>query len=548
MPANAKAPVAYFSLEFGIDSNIPTYAGGLGILAADTLLQAADDNFPMVGIGMMYKGRRFIQKIDENGMQYEEPTPFRLEGSSCFRRIDIGGKPVRFSIQVADEEIWMEAYQQRLGDVVTLYLLTTDVEGNSEYWRNLFDEIYWGNDEEQIKERVVFGIGGMQLLSTLRIKPSLIHIQEGRPSFAALSLMSELNKKNPGLSFEELLTKTKQQIVYTNHTLVASGIHSYDKEMVEKYLIPACNTLGLDHEKVIGLGLLEDGRFHTTNFALAISKTASSVSVPHGKLAKKAYPNANWVNATNGVYMPRWQQPEISNTNQSNREFWDTHLEKKHSLTREVQSRIGLSYDPQWLTIVWSRRVSGYKQLANLFADIERLKTLLSNPSRPIMLLIAGKAHPGDTAGKELIRSIISNMKGPLSGHALFVHNYDIALAQTLVSGADVWLNTPEFGKEACGTSGMKALSNGVLNATVADGWAAEVDWTETGWVIDHTNLTNSIYDLVEKEIAPLYYLRDGDGVPNEWVERMKKSVLLSQKYSTARMLMEYKKKLYSAS
>ena len=541
----ATAPIAYFSLEFGIDSNIPTYAGGLGILAADTLLQAADDNIPMVGIGMMYKGKRFIQKINEDGMQYEEPTPFRLDGSSCFRRVDVVGMPVRFDIQVGNETVWIEAYKQRLGDVVTLYLLTTDVEGNSDYWRNVYDEIYWGDDEEQIRERIIFGVGGMKLLSHLKVKPSVIHIQEGRPSLVALHVMGEIKAKNPTFTFDQILEETKKKIVYTNHTLVAAGIHSYDRGLVEKYITPIAAGFGFSTEDIIKLGLMDDGRFHTTKFALNVSHIASSVSTPHGRLAKKEYPGYNWVNITNGVYLPRWQQPEYTNMNIDDHTLWEIHKQKKHSLMREVTTRVGFGYDSDWLTISWARRVSGYKQLQALFADIDRLQAMLTDPTRPIILLIAGKAHPGDTAGKELIQSIITHMKGKLSGHAMFVHNYDIALASELVSGSDVWVNTPEWGKEASGTSGMKAISNGVINATIPDGWAMEVDWEGTGWALDHENLTESLYKTIEKA-RDLYYTRNEQGIPIEWIQMMRKSIALAQKYSAKRMLAEYQKRLYS--
>ncbi len=544
MAATTKASIAYFSLEFGIDSNIPTYAGGLGILAADTLLQAADDNLTVTAIGMMYKGRRFIQKIDNQGMQYEEPTPFRLDGSSSFRRVETVGKPIRFTIDVGGEQVYVEAYKQRIGDTVNLYLLTTDVEGNSDYWREIFDEIYWGDDDQQIKERIVFGIGGMKLLEALKVKPTIIHIQEGRPSFVALPLFAEAKQKLGDVPFEQLLEYVRNKTRYTNHTLVASGIHSYDRGLVEKYIFPVANNLGIDGTKIIELGLLPDGRFHTTNFALNISKLANSVSTPHGKLAKKTFPGFNWINVTNGVYMPRWQEADFRSFSLTPQDAWKAHLEKKHSLMREVTARVGFGYDPTWLTISWARRISGYKQLGTMFEDINRLTKIITDSKKPVMLLIAGKAHPGDTAGKELIRHIIELMKGPLSGHALFVHNYDISLAKELVSGSDVWMNTPEFEREASGTSGMKAIANGVLQATVADGWAAEVDWEGTGWVLDHTRLTDSIYETMEK-IVSLYYERNSENIPEKWTEMMHKSIILSNKYSTKRMLDEYCKKIY---
>lgn len=537
--------VAYFSLEFGIDSNIPTYAGGLGILAGDTMLQAADDQVPMVGIGMMYKGRRFIQKIDKDGMQYEEATPFRLEGSSFFRRVEVGGRAVRFQIQVGDELVWAEAYQQRLADMVTLYLLTADVEGNSEYWRNLFDEIYWGNDEEQIKERVFFGVGGVSLLEALKIKPTLYHFQEGRPALASLALMEQEYRKNPR-PFSELHKSVKEKIVYTNHTLVASGVHSYDKGIMEKYIAGYAQRMGATTQDILNLGLQEDNRFHTTRFALNVSKMASGVSKPHTALAKKQWPDYEWVAVTNGVNHNRWQKREFANAALPSQELWSAHLVQKHSLMREVTARTGFGYDHNWFVVSWARRVSGYKQLPSLFADVDRLAHILSHQDRPIMLLIAGKAHPGDPAGKQLIKTLISHMSGPLNGHAMFIPNYDIALSTELVSGSDMWLNTPEVSREACGTSGMKAISNGVLSASVSDGWVAEVNWENMGWVLDPKDLTDSLYTTISAA-SELYYKRDSENIPHDWIERMKRSILTAEKYSTKRMLEDYKKKLYES-
>lgn len=540
----AKNPIAYFSLEFGIDSNIPTYAGGLGILAADTLLEASEKNLPMVGIGMMYKGRKFIQKISPDGWQYEEATPFRLEGSSCFRRVELLGKPVRFQVQIAEERVWIEAYQQRVGENVVLYLLTADVEGNSDYWRNLFDEIYWGNDEEQIKERVFFGVGGISLLQALKIKPSMYHFQEGRPALATLALFVEEYQKEK-LPFSKILEKVKSKIVYTNHTLVASGIHSYDTSLMKKYIQNYADACSTDVENILQLGVESDGRFHTTRYALNISAKASGVSKPHTDLAKKRWGGYSWNSITNGVHMKRWQKADIANPSLSDSDLWKLHLEKKKSLEREVRMRIGIGYDPNWLVLSWARRISGYKRLGALFENTEKLVSTLSDPNRPAILLIAGKAHPGDSANKELLHSIIEKMKGPLSGHCLFVHNYDIALATEMVCGSDVWINIPEPQKEASGTSGMKAISNGVLPLTTLEGWASEVDWNGVGWSVGPKDTADQVYDTVKSEILEAYYSRDEDGTPSGWVEKMRKAIAISNKYSTERMLNEYIKKLY---
>lgn len=544
MLPTSKNPIAYFSLEFGIDSNIPTYAGGLGILAGDTMLEASELEIPMVGIGMMYKGRKFIQKISSEGWQYEEATPFRLDGASSFRRVEIAGAALRFQVQVGEEDVWVEAYRQRLGDNVTLFLLNADVDGNSDYWRNLFDEIYWGNDEEQIKERIFFGVGGVSLIEALKIKPSIYHFQEGRPSMASLALFASEYRKKPR-PFDEILTAVKSQIVYTNHTLVASGIHSYDMDIVRRYVAPYAKACETDVENILKLGAEEDGRFHTTRFALNISKMASGVSEPHTKMAKKRWPSYNFVNVTNGVNLTRWQKREFASPMNTDSDIWKAHSAAKLSLEREVSARVGIGYDTNWFVATWARRISGYKQLDKLFEDTQLLKSALTHADRPAILLIAGKAHPGDNWGKELIKRIIEEMSSTLNGHAIFVHNYDIALSSMLVSGSDAWINIPEPDREASGTSGMKAVSNGVVQITAKEGWAYEVDWSNKGFVVDPTKAGESVANIIKDQALPLYYDRDGDGLPKKWMELMRNSISLSKKYNTERMLSEYIKKLY---
>jgi glycogen phosphorylase len=544
MLPTSKNPIAYFSLEFGIDSNIPTYAGGLGILAGDTMLEASELEIPMVGIGMMYKGRKFIQKISPEGWQFEEATPFRLDGASSFRRVEIAGSALRFQVQVGEEDVWVEAYRQRLGDNVTLFLLNADVDGNSDYWRNLFDEIYWGNDEEQIKERIFFGVGGVSLIEALKIKPSIYHFQEGRPSMASLALFASEYRKKPR-PFEEILASVKSQIVYTNHTLVASGIHSYDMDIMRRYVAPYAKACETDVENILKLGAEDDGRFHTTRFALNISKLASGVSEPHTKMAKKRWASYNFVNVTNGVNLTRWQKREFASPMNTDSDIWKAHTAAKLSLEREVNARVGIGYDTSWFVATWARRISGYKQLDKLFEDTKLLKEAISQAGRPAMLLIAGKAHPGDSWGKELIKRIIDEMGTTLNGHAIFVHNYDIALSSMLVSGSDAWINIPEPDREASGTSGMKAVSNGVVQITAKEGWAYEVDWSGKGFVVDPTKAGESVANIIKDQALPLFYARDNDGLPKKWIEMMRNSISLSKKYNTERMLSEYIKKLY---
>lgn len=534
--------IAYFSAEFGIDSNIPTYAGGLGILAGDIMLEAAEQNTPLVGIGFMHHGRRFIQRINDQGEQYEEATPFRLDGSPCWRRVEIAGKAIEVTVRVKDSDVKIQAYRQRLGDNTQLLFLTTDVEGNEDYFRNLFDELYWGDQNAQIAQQILLGVGGVRFLEAAKIRADIFHFNEGRPVFALWEIAANL-KNRKKISGVEALAAATELIVYTNHTLVAAGNLSYPMDLIRSFAGHYAEALGVSADELLSGGVVND-QFAITEYALAHSRVASAVSKPHGKLSAKTWPNFTWVSITNGVNMSRWQKKEFSGIHDDS-QLWAKHLECKVELAREVERRVGFGYDPSRLVISWARRISGYKQVSRLFDDVTRLSAILKNSDRPVQLLIAGKAHPGDTEGKDVIKRIIHEMAGPLAGNALFVPNYDIALSQLLTSGSDVWANTPEPGKEACGTSGMKAIANGVLQATVLDGWTSEVEWEGIGWVLNPESLSESFYDTLEHEISPKYYTRGENNMPHEWIERMKKSILLAEKYSSKRMLLEYQKKLY---
>jgi starch phosphorylase len=257
------------------------------------------------------------------------------------------------------------------------------------------------------------------------------------------------------------------------------------------------------------------------------------------------WPEFSWVAVTNGVHLPTWQDPEISRNSLNNEDLWWIHQKRKQDLANFVLQRAGYGYDPNRLVLVWARRFASYKRVQVLFENIDTLARILSDQNKPAQLLIAGKAHADDMAGKEILKEVIGYMQTKLSGHAIFVPNYDIAAAQMLTKGADVWINTPIQGQEACGTSGMKAICNGVLQLTVEDGWTAEVDWKDTGWTLDTNHLAESLYFRLEQDVIPLYYYRNARNVSEQWLERMKRSIELSKQYTTTRMLDAYQAKLY---
>ncbi len=537
-----RKPVAYFCNEFAIDNELPIYSGGLGILAADVMNEAALQHFPMIGIGILYKGKNFLQHINSEGKAETRDSEFDHD-TSFLRQTTQNGKPLVFDIIPGSSEVLVKSYHVRLSDETILFLLSTDLDTNPPEWVSDMDALYHGDDESHLRQQLLLGIGGIKLLELLGLSPNIFHINEGRPEF----IIWELTKKimlEKNISFDEAWKDAKNKIVYTNHTLVSAGNLSYPKGLIEKWATPFAKSMQIEPGALIKDGLTNPDNFSTTLFALNTSKIKTCVSKVHTDYANKEWQGFNFIGITNGVYLPRWQDSDFRKE-QSDKQIWDLHNLKKKELMETVVQRTGFGYDPNKLVITWARRLAEYKQPKIIFSDIERLKNIISNQERPVQILFAGNSHTSDPNGKGIIEEIIKIFSNELSGHAIFVPNYNVSLANRLTSGSDIWLNTPKGNLEACGTSGMKAISNGVLNCTVLDGWTYEVNWDGIGWVLTPENIANNFYDILEKEIIPMYFQRNEEGIPTEWLKRMRKSIELSKNFSSERMLGEYQKLLY---
>lgn len=534
--------VTYFCSEFAIDNDLPTYAGGLGILAGDIMHQAASEDFPMVGIGILYRGKHYIQHITGTGESEVRDSEFDHD-ASFLRATTVNGKHLEINIPSPNGIVKAKAYQIRLSDNTIQYFLSTNIDNNPTEWVEDMDTLYGGDSDGQIRQQILLGIGGVRLLKALNIKPSVYHINEGRPGFILWELAHEIAAKK-GVSYIEAVQEVKQKIVYTNHTLVDAGNPNYDIGTVRYWAEPLASEYGFNVYEMLANGVVNNG-FSITQFAMNASSKQTAVSKVHGKLAKKQFPEKNWIAITNGVNMHRWQDSDYRKPNMSDRDIWEQHMIKKRELVETVIKRTGFGYDPNRLVISWARRLAEYKQPQIIFSDLERLKDIVTSVDRPVQLLFAGNSHSADENSKHLIEDVIKLFSTELAGHAIFIPNYNVSLGNHLTSGSDVWLNTPKGNLEACGTSGMKALSNGVLNCTVVDGWAHEVDWNEIGWTLDPEVTADSFYDSLEHEIVPYFYDRNEEGLPLRWIERMRKSIQLAPKFSAERMLGEYKKHLY---
>lgn len=578
--------VAYFSAEFGLDESLPIYSGGLGILAGDHIKAAADLNIPLTGVGIFYKKGYFQQQLNENGWQQHLYPDVDLEASVYPVSLvkDADNRPIIIEVSIAGRQVYAQAWSVHLGSV-TLYLLNTDVEANSEFDRHLTDTLYPSNQDVRISQEIILGIGGARLLAALGIQPDVWHMNEGHSAFLAFERIRMLSAE--GVPFETALEAVKASTVFTTHTPVPAGHDVFSIEKIDHYLGGYYWQMGADRERVLALGQL-DGAFNMTRLAVRSSSKVNGVSKLHGEVTRELF--HRWMphipiqdipvdSVTNGVHVGTWlaegmkrlydqhlvsdwavrtQDIEVWSSVRDipSAELWKEHLRAKSEMVKALGLPL-TSFGEEPLIIGFARRFATYKRALLIFSDLDRLARILGNSQRPVCLVFAGKAHPADGPGQKLIRRIVElSREDRFKGRVHIVENYAMDKAKKLVQGVDVWLNTPVKPMEASGTSGQKAAMNGVLNCSVLDGWWVEGYNGRNGWAIDgetdgdpgyqahQDSLT--LYRLLEEEIIPLYYKRGERGIPTEWVNTMKESIYsLTPVYNTHRMVSDYWDQVY---
>ncbi|MDQ3099025.1 MAG: alpha-glucan family phosphorylase [bacterium] len=573
----AKNPIAYFCAEYGFTDWLRIYSGGLGILAADMLKEASDIGLPMVAVGLFYQYGFFKQIIGDSGYQTEEyiamdPSKLPLE----LIRISTGA-PLLIEITVVDHPVYCRIWTAQIGRV-PLFLLDTNIPENVRMEDKLITgHLYGGDQDTRIRQELILGIGGERALSALGYHPTIFSMNEGHSAFAALEITKHFMYER-GLSFTRAREETKTKIIYTNHTIVPAGNDVFDYDLVNKYLSPHLIGMGIDFQELykLGNGSGPDGNRITDAFSMAdlafeMSVRANAVSREHGDAAKKMWPTRDITPITNGVHLPTWVAPRMQKVYEQqispdwqysieddllwqnalhipDSELWDAHSYLKHEMISKLNEDYGYSLSPDYLTITWARRFATYKRPDMVLENIERLLALVSNDSRPVQIIVSGKAHPKDSDGKNMMSRIYMLMKDERFKHRLvFVPNYQISVARHLVAGSDVWLNTPYVMTEASGTSGMKSAANGVLQCSTHSGWVLEVDWKEKGFMIEGDNEGSKLYDLLEQQIVPLYYDRNEQHLPEKWLGYMKRTIAtICPEFSTKRTLKEYFEKLYT--
>ncbi|MFO7780016.1 MAG: alpha-glucan family phosphorylase [Spirochaetia bacterium] len=606
----AEDVVAYFSMEYGLDVSLPIYSGGLGILSGDHLKTASDLGLPLVAVGLLYRQGYFQQYLNADGYQqesYPENDWYNMPVRRCQTK---DGDDVKITVKMADALVTARVWEVKIGRV-SLYLLDTNIDENDDAHKEITGSLYGGNRENRIRQEILLGIGGIRALRACGYNPAVAHMNEGHSAFLGLERIREF-VQNDGLSTKEAIQAVWPTSVFTTHTPVPAGNERFDVQMMQKYFHSLTDGTGLDWHDFMALGREnpEDTEEHFCMTVLAIKLSAynNGVSKLHGEISRDMW-KAIWPglpqeeipigSVTNGVHartfeshdmvdlLDRYFGPRFSDEPTyldiwdrmdriSDEELWRVHERRKSRLVAFVRDRLrqqlkgrGITgnqiahanevLSPTALTISFARRFATYKRATLLFRDPERLRRLLTDPERPIQLIFSGKAHPHDVPGKNLIRDIVKFASQPeLRSKIVFLENYDLTTAKYLVSGSDLWLNTPRRPLEASGTSGMKAAVNGVLNCSTLDGWWAEAYDPTIGWAIgngeeyEDTQLQDEIeskalYDLLEREIIPTFFDRGQDGLPRTWIGMMKRSMRsIGKQFASHRMLMEYHEQFYS--
>lgn len=534
-----KRPIAYFCAEYALGQKIPTYAGGLGILAGDIVREAADVKLPFVAVGLYYyEGyTSFSEKVIKANVRISP------ESVGFLPVLDEKGERLSISVPIQDHEIVVRAWEFRQGEN-SVYMLDTNVEENSECDRKITNQLYVGDKEVRLKQEIVLGIGGLRLLEALKIRPSVYHLNEGHSAMLMFELIRhEMEERK--LSFDEAKQFAKRYVVFTNHTLVTAGNEVYSGDLVSLLLSKYAQQIKVPISKLVKLGLVQQSSmFSMTMLLLRTVGIVSAVSKLHSKKALEIWPDYPMIGITNGVHVKTWNKIDTDVSEPG--AFWQIHQKKKIELLRLIKDKSGVQWGKDDLLIGWARRFVTYKRPLAVFDNISRFKKIAQNTDKPVRFVIAGIPHFDDNEGLAMLEKLKSLIECEFAGSVIYMPEYSMDIAKILVPGCDVWLNTPIVGFEACGTSGMKAAMNGVLQFSTEDGWIDEIELSKVGWSIDNDNITESILDIVEREIVPMYYDRDSSGMPKLWEERMRNArTMVMNQFCATRTLREYVEMLY---
>jgi len=610
-PALTGPKIGYFCMEYGLHQSLRLYSGGLGVLAGDYLKEISDRNANFVAVGLLYRYGYFQQGISNNGEQLHNYEPVKFTQLPLQPVRDARGEWIKIHVNLSGRTVWAKIWKLPVGRM-PLYLLDTDIDDNIWEDRNITHQLYGGDNENRLRQEILLGIGGLRALKAIGINPDLYHLNEGHASFLGLERLRNY-MKDTGLSFEEALEVVRSTQLFTTHTPVPAGHDTFSEALLRDYLYEYTYALDITWEALVGLGRLnakDDAElFNVSHLAIRTSQEINGVSRLHGEVSQRMFeelnPDYNFAESnigyvTNSVHLPTWiarewldfYEQKLGKTildNQTDKKFWHKihqvadgdimsirRLLKKRlldwvrkSLAEDLMRRgenprstfeIVNAIKDDALVFGFARRFATYKRATLLFSNEKRLAEIVNNPDRPVIFLFAGKAHPADKGGQEFIRLVYNVTKNPdFKGKVIFLENYSMEMAKLLVQGVDVWLNNPVRPKEASGTSGMKAVMNGVMNFSVLDGWWCEGYRPGAGWALpekdtypDQPGLQNeldaeTIYNTLENDIVPSYYDQDKNGVSVRWVSHIKNTIAdIAPEFVMGRMLQDYQDRFYS--
>lgn len=600
-------PIAYFSMEFGLHETLPIYSGGLGVLAGDHLKEASDLGLPITGVGFMYAEGYFSQRITEDGWQEALNNMLDFKNLPALPVLDEEGNRLCVDVEFPDRTVALGLWEIRIGRI-PLYLLDSNLDPNSDFDKQLTARLYWSDLDRRVMQELLLGVGGVRALRALGYNPSVWHMNEGHAAFLTLERAREYVAG--GATFEQAIEKTRSQNVFTTHTPVAAGNDEFPLWLIEKYLAAIWPELKLSRDQFFDIArhrMPQGETFSMGILALRHSNGRNAVSELHGDVSRRMWQflwkdgdegDVPITHITNGVHVSNWMarrvrllldhhlgQDWMDHLDEADlwakldgipdEALWNVRLHLKRKLTFYMRERVrdrwryggfhpvqvvssGVLINPYALTIGFARRFATYKRASLVLTDIERLLHIINRPNMPVQIIFAGKAHPADEPGKQLIQQVYRQVKrAETGGRLVFVEDYEMNLARYLVQGVDVWMNTPRRPYEASGTSGMKAAVNGALNFSVLDGWWREAYNGRNGWAIGEDQDVGSpnvqdeedaesLYNTLENEIIPLYYDRDPKEISREWIARIKDSMKTNiPQFSTRRMVKEYVERLY---
>jgi starch phosphorylase len=607
-PQLAGQSIAYFSAEFALHQSLPIYAGGLGVLAGDHCKEAGDLGVPLIGVGFMYPQGYFHQQVSAEGWQEESYERLNWADAPIEPAMTPDGKPCITAVPLGERTVLVAVWRVRIGRV-KLYLLDTDLEENAPWDRELSARLYGGDRETRVQQEIILGIGGVRALKALGSDPGVFHLNEGHASFVVLQRIRDLTER--GATFDDALAEIRQTTVFTTHTPVPAGHDAFPFYLVEKHLAGCWGTMGPNRDRFLELGSYDNGSgplFNMTALALRSAGEVNAVSQLHGHVTREMWAPM-WPNTpeaerpvaavTNGVHVPTWIASDLASLfarylgpawldRQDDPALWDAipqipdeelwlvrqslrrylftfvreRARQRWTIERVGTPRVvaaGTLLEPEALTIGFARRFTAYKRPELIFHDPERLARILNAAERPVQIIFAGKSHPADDVGKHHLQRVYKRALDPVfGGRVAFVDDYDLHVAHFLVQGCDVWLNNPRKPLEASGTSGMKAAINGVPHLSIGDGWWAEGFNGQNGWTIDGGVSSDNpeaidaadaaaLYRLLEEEVVPAFYDRDGSGIPHRWIATIKEAIRsVAPRFCARRMVKEYVDRMYA--